>query len=311
MDEEKRSSTNVFITGATSPLGLAVMQALAADGHKVTGMAESKHGAAQIRAAGGLPVYSDPFSAGELKAMMKMTETHTVVHLANASTLPFRADLDPDRIRNSAVAITSAAESSGAKYLIYLSYAFLYNENESALVAANDNPLLKAALHADATVQDANMPACVLRTGYIYGAHMPDTMTLATMVRAGRPVPTGDGHNYAHWVYFDDVVQAIRAAVNSKPIDATYNIVDDAPSTPGEFLSDFTSAMGLQPAVRVPSFITRALGGKITNTLMELSAKVSNEPAKQELGWKPKYPTHAKGIEHTLFIWRSEMIVKP
>ncbi|MBC7871615.1 MAG: hypothetical protein H7Y09_12305, partial [Chitinophagaceae bacterium] len=48
MDEEKRASTNVFITGATSPLGLAVIQALSADGHKVTGMAEGKEGAAQI-----------------------------------------------------------------------------------------------------------------------------------------------------------------------------------------------------------------------------------------------------------------------
>ncbi|MDX1994364.1 MAG: NAD(P)-dependent oxidoreductase [bacterium] len=343
MGTEERAPVNVFVTGASSPLGLAVVRALAADGHKVTGMTDGKDGAIAVRAAGGLPVFSDPLSASEIKAMMKMSKAEIVVHLDNFSSLPFRSQLDPERIKKSAIAITSAAEGAGAKYLVALSYAFVYATEsghdsheghddhgghdahgahghghaaptllteDAATAVVTENSLLKAALHADATLQEANIPACILRTGFVYGPRLTDTEVLAETLRAGRSLPAGESHTLANWVHLDDLAQAVRLVVNRPPTDTTYNIVDDKPMSPADFLAQFAKSMGLQVPGRMPGFLSRVLGGRTSSALLELSAAASNAKARDELGWKPTYPTAEKGIEHTLFIWRSEMQVR-
>lgn len=330
MDAENAEHLNIFLTGGSTPLGLAVTQRLTALGHKVSGITNNKEGAGQIRGAGGLPVYSDPRSTGEIRAMLTMCKASVVVHLAGASGLPFRATLDAGQVREEAAALVDAVEGVGVQYMVALSYAFLYAgydgghaahghgghshsdalevaDEDAPLIAPGDDALLRAAYFADQAVQDANLPVCVLRTGYMYGPTMPDTVLLGEMLRAGRPIAMGDRH--ANWVFMDDLADAVVLAVTRPAVDTTYNIVDDAPASPAAFLQTFSKAMGLNAPARMPGFIGRALSSKATTTLLDLSSAASNARAKSELRWSPKYATHEKGIDQTLFMWRSEMRV--
>lgn len=330
VDAEKTAPLNVFLTGGSTPLGLAVMRRLAANGHKVSGITSSNDGAILIRAAGGLPVFSDPLVSSEIKAMLAMTKAEVVIHLANATGLPYRSTLDAQHVRQSTLALVNAVEGAKVRYLVAVSHAFLYGASaddhsehgghahghaptliteDSPLPDPGEDPLLRAVYDADETIQDANLPACVLRTGYLYGAVMPETISLAETLRAARPIALGSPNNHANWVQMDDAAEAICAAAERSPIDTTYNIVDDAPTSPVQFAEDFARAMGVNLPGRLPNFLGRALGSKASTTLLALSSAASNARAKAELGWTLKYPTHEKGIDQALFMWRSEMLI--
>jgi len=71
----------VFITGAASPLGRAVVAALVRRGHRVVGLARRRTGLTQIRELGAEPVAGDVRKAGDWAEAMAGCEM--VFHLAN------------------------------------------------------------------------------------------------------------------------------------------------------------------------------------------------------------------------------------
>ena len=53
--------------------------------------------------------------------------------------------------------------------------------------------------------------------------------------------------------------------------------------------------------VTIPKFILRMVMGKPIFSTLTMNTKVSNKLIKQELGWKPKYPTYREGLENLGF----------
>lgn len=317
-ETNERTPLNIFVTAAAAPLGRTVTQRLAADGHKVYGVAKGKDEAAAVRAAGGMPVFADPTRAGEIASALRMAKAHVVIHLAPMSLniIPLRAvDADPQTLVDGTAALVDGVQAAGGEaFLIHTSFAFLYAPSaapageDAPLVDGETAPLLDAALKAERLVRRAPIKAAVLRAGYVYGPHMPGLADVQAALRAGRPLPAGD--NPANWVHSDDLAQAIALAAAGQPAGEVFNIVDDSPVSPSAFVARFAEAQGLRTSGGLPGFMTRFLAGKTSALLLGLGASASNQHAKAALGWQPRYATYASGIDQTLMTWRAEMVVR-
>lgn len=305
---------SVFLTGGAEPVGLALTRQLTAAGHRVTGMTSGSDGARRIREAGGLPVFSEPAHAGEIRGMLALAKADMVIHAAPmiANDVPFAAwELTPEQLVEQTAALVEAAREAGIERALHFSYALVYAlangdaaAAEDAELAAADDAFLAAALEAERLMMD-DLGAVVLRAGYIYGPQVAAMRTLDARLKAGAPIPAGDSRA-ANWVHWDDLIAAAMLALHHDG-PALFNIVGDSPAAPAAFLSYLATAQGLNPPASPP----RLLGGLFANRQvmdrLDLSARASNAQAREQLGWQPVYPTIEHGLESTLRSWRAEM----
>ena len=72
-----------------------------------------------------------------------------------------------------------------------------------------------------------------------------------------------------------------------------YNISDDEPISMSDFLQQFTQALGTRPPRTIPVWLAAA---PLLIEAAFVTLRLSNDKAKQELGWTPRYPTVRDGL---------------
>jgi len=315
------SSLSLVLTAATSSLGRETTRQLVARGHRVTGLTKGSAGAAQVRQDGGLPAYSDPLRAGELKSIFRMAAADVVVHLLTQewNYFPHRG-LDAAKqariITDSTAALLDAVTDTNVKYIVYLSYAFVYGDRHGEWVdesaTPSSSPLARAAAQAEEKVLKGSIPACVLRAGTVYGAHDDGMQTLGEAVRRGRSIYLGDAHAYHNWIHEADLAKAIVLAAEQQPPGQVFNIVDDHPASPTEFASYLASSLGMSAPtpLSAPSFALQRITTDAQRSLLNESVRVKNEKAKRALGWSPRYSSFRPGVDQTLTVWRAQGAVR-
>jgi 2-alkyl-3-oxoalkanoate reductase len=306
MATESTATASVFITGATSALGLAVARQLTAAGHKVTGTANGSEDARLLRAAGGLPSYPNLTRAGELRSIIQAAKATVVVNLAPqiANQVPFgRSAWNTAWLVDGTQAVIEAAKASGVNYLLHTSYAFLsaagHDETPEAL-----SPLLLAASSAERYVQASGVPAGILRLGYWYGGGSNALEDLRTALRGGRVTGADATKSHVNFIHMADAANAIVRAVEQQYAGEPLNIVDDHAVSPASFLRYFAESQGLGVA-GLPGFASRLLGDKTQAALLELNSHADNAAAKAALGWSPRFGTIQQGIDDTQLSWRA------
>jgi nucleoside-diphosphate-sugar epimerase len=75
-----------------------------------------------------------------------------------------------------------------------------------------------------------------------------------------------------------------------------YNVVDDEPAPLREWLPVYADALGAKRPRRVPRFLARLVAGEYTVALATELRGASNERAKAELGWAPRYSSWRQGF---------------
>lgn len=319
-NELTQQKPNIFITGADSGVGLLLTRTLSSNGHRVVGTTENgSQGAYAIRDAGGLPVYPDLQRPGEIRSVLMMGRADIVVHLAaqplNSFPLPsvgLNAYLT--LLRSGTDNLLAAAGDCGVKRLIFPAFSFIYGDHHGASVdedtaADTSLPLYEAVAAAEAAVQDGAIPGYVLRCGFVYGSNTPATHVLAEALRGGNNVPTGQG--LAGWVHEADLMRAILLLIErgfgDEPLAEVFNIVDDTPMTPDQFIDAFAEALGVMPSrggAGLSALFSRP--DALKQALLNQSAAPSNAKAKTQLGWSPQFATQRTGIEQLLLQWRAD-----
>jgi 2-alkyl-3-oxoalkanoate reductase len=138
-----------------------------------------------------------------------------------------------------------------------------------------------------------------LRYGGFYGpgtgiSVAPDAV-MAGPIRKRRFPIVGDGGGVWSHVHIDDAAAATAAAVeHGRP--GVYNIVDDDPAPVREWLPVLASALDAKPPRRVPRWLVRPLAGEAATAMMTDVRGASNEKAKRELGWQPRYASWRQGF---------------
>jgi nucleoside-diphosphate-sugar epimerase len=306
----------IFVAGATGAVGRALVPALVAAGHSVTGMTRSPEKAGAIRRAGAEPVVADGLNARAVRAAVisarpdviidEMTDLATVTDLRHFD----RAFANTNRLRTEGTDhLLAAAHEADVKRFIAQSFCGWSFSRESDAVktetdALDPEPPRELARTLDAlryleqiVTKSIHLEGIVLRYGSFYG---PDTgMFSRAMIEElrHRRVPLiGNGAGRWSFVHVEDAASATVAAIEHGKPGQIYNIVDDEPAPVSEWLPALAGILGAKPPFHIPAWVGRLLAGEHMVSMMTQVRAGSNVKAKQELGWQLAHPSWRQGF---------------
>jgi len=301
----------VFVAGATGVIGRFLVPGLIAAGHEVTASTRSGAKAGQLAAAGATPVVVDGLDRTAVLEAVKAAEPEVIVHQMTALT-----DLRSFRNLDKQFALTNELRTRGTDYLLeaanlagtrrFIAQSFTgwNNARSGGPVKTEQDPLdprplpgttktLAAVRHLEEAVPAQVPEGLVLRYGIFYGHGASDLML--EVVRKRQMPVIGGGTGIWSFTEIADAAAATVAAV-AKGAPGLYNVVDDEPATVAQWVPYLASCLGVKPPMSAPVWLGRLLGGEMIAEWMTQGRGASNEKAKRELGWIPKYPSWREGF---------------
>jgi 2-alkyl-3-oxoalkanoate reductase len=301
----------VFVAGATGALGRHLVPMLVAAGHEVTATTRTPGKVARLREAGAEPVVVDGLDREAVMAAVRAAAPEVIVHQMTALA-GMRSLRKPDQVfaatnelrTRGTDNLLAAAAQAGTRRVIAQSNDRAY-ERSGGPVKTEEDPLasrppspssarsLAAIKHVDETVPLAAPEGIVLRYGAFYG---PGASELLLDAVRKRQVPViGGGTGISSFIEITDAAAATLAAVEGGAPGA-YNVVDSDPAPVAEWLPYLAKVAGAKPPLRVPAWLVRLLAGGFVVALMTSARGSSNEKARKELGWEPRYPSWREGF---------------
>jgi 2-alkyl-3-oxoalkanoate reductase len=302
----------VFVTGASGTLGRHLVPGLVAAGHQVTGTTRTPGKAGQLRGAGAEPVILDGLDREAVIAAVRAAAPEVIVHEMTALA-GLRSFRNPDKtfaatneLRTRGTDnLLAAAAAAGTRRVIAQGYAGPGpdQQSEDGLKTEEDPPdwqpvrsavqMSAAIAYVDTTVPTGAPEGMVLRYGGLYGPGASDS--LVKMVRKRQVPVIGGGTGVWSFIEITDAAAATLAAVD-QGAPGIYNIVDDDPAPVTQWLPYLAQVAGAKPPLRMSAWLGRLLAGEFVVAQMTTSRGSSNEKAKKELGWEPRYPSWRDGF---------------
>jgi nucleoside-diphosphate-sugar epimerase len=317
----------VFVAGATGVLGRALVPQLVAQGHDLVGMTKSASKQDLVRRLGARPVVADALDPDAVAEAVASAEPDVIVHQLTALSGPmsFREARNPER--SSAFTMTkrlrtegtdhllAAGRAVGARRFVAQSFGAFRWARTGGPVLTEDDPIdlnppaalrmaLPGILHVERAVTTIEWgEGLALRYGGLYGpgtsvSLAPDAVMAAPIRKRRFPI-VGDGGGIFSHVHVEDAAAATVIAVE-RGQPGIYNIVDDEPAPVREWLPVLASALGAKPPRRIPRWLARLLAGEAATLMMTDVKGASNEKAKRELGWTPRYASWRQGFAQGL-----------
>jgi nucleoside-diphosphate-sugar epimerase len=309
----------VFVAGASGVVGRPLIRQLAEAGHEVVGTTRSPGRAEMLRGLGATPVVLDARETDVLRAAVIEAQPEAVINqLTNLpDKINYRKPAETFGTTNElrgtvGPALAGAAAEAGARRLISQSVCFFYastgkrahDEDDPLLELPPDNPASRGAIALEAlersTLETPGLDGVVLRYGYFYGPgvrSVPAGFSVDDLRRRRYPI-VGEGTGIFSLVHIEDAAAAAIAALERGA--GIYNICDDEPATQAELLPAYAEALGAKPPRRVPVWLAGLIAGRQAARLATRLEGASNEKAKRELGWKPRYRSWRQGFREAL-----------
>lgn len=276
---------NILVVGTTGVLGRNVVPRLVERGHTVKAIVRRREQAQFLHQAGAEPIVGDIFDSLNDAAR----GCDVALHLATA--IPKSGDQDwslNDRIRREGTRnFIAAATNNGVKRYIQQSITLLYGDNGHAIVdeSAPLQPtmVVQSAADMETMVRGSALEWCILRGGLFYGAGTGREDEWRQAARQGRLALPEDGGDLISLVHVVDMARAVVAATEKAPSGSVYNIVDDEPVSYKRLFAYIAAQLGTAaPPAGGPKFLP--------------SLGCSNAKVKQELSWRPAYPSYRSGL---------------
>lgn len=299
----------ILLAGASGAIGLPLLRELHAAGHEVGAIHRSSHHRAELTDAGAVPIQVDVLDRSALLAAIEGHRYDAVISQLSAlkKTPLTHKDMATTNVlriegtRN----LLEAAEQVGAGKFVTQSMVFGYGYGDfggRVLTEADrfgppghgrfEDHLAAMRSNEDQVLKSPQVEGIALRYGFFYGPG-PAGETLVDGLRRRRlPVITRAG--VQPWVYIDDAVAATVAALEKGTAGEAYNIADDEPVSFSRLLTTLATAIGAPTPLVLPSWLLAAT--PYAKTIMTGGLAVSNDRAKQELGWQLQVPTYRDGV---------------
>jgi nucleoside-diphosphate-sugar epimerase len=308
----------VFVAGATGALGKVLLPQLVANGHEVVGMTRTASKRDLIRGLGARPVVANALDPEAVARAVAEAEPDVIVHQLTALSDGIdmrhfeRSFAQTNRLRTDGTDhLLAAGRAVGVERFVAQSYAGWPVARTGGPVKSEDDPLdpeppaaLRSSHDAIRHLEEAVTGArwtegVVLRYGGFYGpgtslSVRPEGEHVA-MIRQRKFPVVGDGGGVWSFVHVEDAAAATVAAIEHGQ-RGIYNIVDDEPAPVSEWLPAVASAVGAKPPRRLPRWLGRLAAGEAAAVMMTEVRGASNEKAKRELGWAPRYSSWRQGF---------------
>ena len=300
----------VFVTGATGALGRHLVPGLVAAGHEVTATTRTPGKAGQLREAGAEPVVLDGLDREAVIAAVRTAAPEVIVHEMTALA-SMRSLRNPDKLfavtnelrTRGTDNLLAAAAQAGTRRVIAQSYVSA-NERSGGPVKTEEDPLdsqpiptasraLAAIKYVEKTVPLEAPEGIVLRYGSFYGPGA--SKILLEAVRKRQMPVIGGGTGIWSFIEITDAAAATLAAVE-RGAPGVYNVADSDPAPVAEWLPYLAEVLGAKPPLRVPAWLGRILAGEFVVAQMTGARGSSNEKARKELGWEPRYASWREGF---------------
>ena len=317
----------VFVAGATGVLGRALVPQLVARGHEVVGMTRSESKLDLVRSLGARPVVADALDPDAVAQAVASAEPEVIVHelTALSGNMSLRDARHPDR---SALAmmtnrlrtegtdhLLAAGRAVGARRFVAQSFgAFRFARTGGPVLTEAEpldpdppaplRPVVEGLLYLENAVTTIEWgEGLALRYGGFYGpgtaiSRAPDAQMAAPIRKRQFPI-VGNGGGMLSHIHIDDAAAATAAAVeHGRP--GVYYVVDDEPAPVREWLPVLASALEAGPPRRIPRWLGRLVAGPAATAMMTETRGASNEKARRELGWQPRYASWRQGFAQGL-----------
>ncbi|WP_407562029.1 NAD-dependent epimerase/dehydratase family protein [Streptomyces sp. 184] len=301
----------VLVTGATGALGRHLVPGLVEAGHEVTATTRTPAKTALLRGAGAEPVVLDGLDREAVLKAVEAAEPEVIVHQMTALG-DMRSLRNVDKVfaatndlrTRGTDNLLAAAERAGTRRVVAQGHNFVYEHSGGPVKSEGDatvtRPAVASAARTLAAVRhvDENVPlrareGIVLRYGTFYGPGASDPMVEA--VRKRQMPVIGGGAGIWSFIEITDAAVATLAAVETGAPGA-YNVVDDEPAPVAEWLPYLAEVAGAKPPMRLPAWLGRLLAGGFVVGQMTTARGSSNEKARKELGWTPRYASWREGF---------------
>jgi 2-alkyl-3-oxoalkanoate reductase len=313
----------IFLAGATGALGRALVPQLVARGHEVVGMTRTASKQDLVRSLGARPAVADALDPDSVAQAVASAEPDVIVHELTALSGPMsmRDARHPDRFSGAIMTnrlrtegtdhLLAAGRAVGARRFVAQSFGAVRFARGGGPVLTEADPLdtdspappreaVEAILYLERAVTSIDWgEGLALRYGAFYGpgtsiSRAPDA-EMSAPIRKRRFPLVGDGGGVWSYIHIDDAAAATVAAVeHGRP--GVYNIVDDEPAPVREWLPVLASALDAKPPRHVPRWLGRLAAGETATVMMTEVRGASNEKAKRELGWSPRYASWRQGF---------------
>lgn len=317
----------IFVAGATGVLGRALVPQLVVGGHEVTGMTRSASKQDLVRSLGARPVVADALDPDAVAQAVASAEPEVIVHelTALAGEMSVREARHPERspmfiltnrLRTEGTDhLLAAGRAVGARRFVAQSFAAFRLARTGGPVLTEEDPFdphgsrimqpgVEAMVYLEQAVTSIDWgEGLVLRYGGLYGPGTAISLAadapLAAPIRKRLfPIIGGGGGVWSH-VHIDDAAAATVLAVDhGQP--GIYNVVDNEPAPVREWLPVLAGALGAKPPRRIPRWLGRLAAGEVPTAMMTEARGASNEKAKRELGFEPRYGSWRVGFAQGL-----------
>lgn len=298
----------VLIAGGTGVLGLPIVEQLIAAGHAVIGFTRTTEGARRLERAGATSIVADVMDRAGLLRAVDGEAADAVMHQMTALKKPptrHRSLAETNALRIEGTRnLLEVARAVGARRMATQSIVFGYGYRDHGDTTLTEespfgltdgrpfDPAVEAMASTEQQVFHADgIEGIALRYGVLYG---DDADTVERMLRR-RSLPVTAHGGELPLVHHQDAATATVAALERGRAGEAYNIVDDLPATFRELITGIAEARHAPRPLVLPKRLLELVAPYGGYVLGELSMRVSNEKAKRELGWTPRYPSYREG----------------
>ena len=138
-----------------------------------------------------------------------------------------------------------------------------------------------------------------LRLGPILAREGGMLAKLLTPFKMGMGGKVGSGRQYISWIAIDDVIQAIKLAIEDASIHGALNVVSPNPVTNEEFTKTLGHVLNRPTALAIPPFAARLAFGEMADEMLLASQKVIPKKL-ANAGFVFKYPELEPTLKHLL-----------
>ena len=297
---------NIFVAGGSGTIGVPLVRALVANGHRVTATTRSPEKAGLISALGATPIVVDALDARALeRAVQSAAPTHVIHQLTALPKAGARRarDLEPtNRLRDEGTRnLLRAAIASRAERIIVGSFAMLGTPQDPRLVVRDPAAAAVKSMESQALEAAARgvIEGIVLRYGLFYGPGNPGTEELLALVRRRRLPRIRHDRGQLPFIHLVDAVSATLAALDRGSSGRIYNVVDDEPASFSDFVSEIAAISGSPRPVAVPGWLVRLVAPYMSQ-LLTVRLAATNTEARRELAWTPQFPSYRDGLRQMI-----------
>jgi UDP-glucose 4-epimerase len=280
---------NVLVTGGAGLIGMAAREALAARGHEVTAIDITDYGRGDAALT-----HLGLDARAPLESLIEARDIDAIVH-AGAISGPMLAKGQPllvvaTNIDGTAL-LLDLARVKGMKRFVFCSSVSVYGDVGPAVIT-EERPLHPTSIYGATKVAceqliegfaaEFGLSGVSLRIARAYGPYRRANCYLGAIIRdadAGRltEIPCAPDFPY-HYVYVDDVADAIAAALEAENLSSfAYNVSGAAPLTMPEIATIAAQA--------IPNAQIRLVPG--ADDVPDLQTTFDLSRAGAELGWAP------------------------